>query len=60
MALVLFRAFSAGTLRLPLPGPMAQAITVRAFGAGASNFDTDSSAFETMPLNLFLIFNFFS
>jgi NifU-like protein involved in Fe-S cluster formation len=31
--LILFRTFSARTLQLVPPGPMAQAITFRAFGA---------------------------
>ncbi|HWP56063.1 MAG TPA: hypothetical protein VN476_18165 [Pyrinomonadaceae bacterium] len=42
MALTLFRAFSAESLVLRLPGPMAQAITFRAFGAPIC--DTASSA----------------
>jgi hypothetical protein len=33
-----FRAFSAGNLQLILPGPMAQAITFRAFGAERVEF----------------------
>src|SRR6185295_454053 len=31
-------------LQLPQPGPMAQAITFRAFGAGTPSFDTASEA----------------
>jgi hypothetical protein len=33
VAHLLFRAFSAPTIHVRLPGPMAQAITFRAFGA---------------------------
>ena len=53
MALTLFRAFSAWILQLPQPGPMAQAITFRAFGAATPSFDTASEAlgyFHSVPL----------
>jgi hypothetical protein len=42
VTLTLFRAFSAWILQLPQPGPMAQAVTFRAFGAGTPSFDTAS------------------
>jgi len=41
-SVTLFRAFSAWILQLPQPGPMAQAIAFRAFGAGTPSFDTGS------------------
>lgn len=40
----LFRAFSAGDRYLIPPGPMAQAVTLRAFGAPALSFHTLSKA----------------
>ena len=39
-----FRAFSAKKPQLVPPGPMAQAIRFRAFGAGSPSFDTASVA----------------
>jgi hypothetical protein len=40
----LFRAFSAKSLHLISPGPMAQVFTFRAFGAGKQSFDTGSKS----------------